>query len=304
MTSPLERWRRGGEIVRLTVRGTPRRVFVRRVGQGPTLLLLHGFPASSFEWAAIEPELARQHRVISFDFLGYGASAKPPGHRYSVFEQADLAEAIIAAYAPSKPTVIDYGAIVATELLARQPESGAALSRCIFLNAGLFADRYRPRIAQRASLVPVLGALLARVFTEKLFFRTWDAVFSTEHPLDRELAALHYRALRENDPGRDIQRKLLRYIPERAANGGALRRRAARHRRTPHILVGHARPGVGRRDRGGTAQPHTRGRSGRIPRRRALPTHRGPGSCRRRYPATKPELATHTVAWCGGWSTR
>src|SRR5262249_41659406 len=35
------------------------------------------------------------------------------------------------------------------------------------------------------------------------------------HP---EVAAAHYPALRENDPGRDIQRKLLRYIPERAAN--------------------------------------------------------------------------------------
>lgn len=220
MTTPLEHWRHGGESVRLTVRGTPRRVFVRQVGQGTPLLLLHGFPASSFEWAAVEPELARRHRVISFDFLGYGASAKPPGHRYSVFEQADLAEAIIAAYAPSGPTVVayDYGAIVATELLARRHEHTASLRRCIFLNAGLFAEVYRPRITQRASLIPVLGALLARAFTQSLFYRTWGEVFSTEHPLDRELAGLHYRALRENDPGRDIQRKLLRYIPERAAN--------------------------------------------------------------------------------------
>lgn len=220
MTTPLERWRLGGDTVRLTVRGTPRWVFVRRVGQGPPLVLLHGFPASSFEWADIEPELARHHQVISFDFLGYGASAKPRGHRYSVFEQADLAEAIIAAHAPSEPTVIayDYGAIVATELLARRLDHPVSLRRCIFLNAGLFADKYRPRIAQRASLIPVLGALLARVFTESLFYRTWGEVFSPEHPLDRELASLHYRALRESDPGRDIQRNLLRYIPERAAN--------------------------------------------------------------------------------------
>jgi pimeloyl-ACP methyl ester carboxylesterase len=208
----------------LTVRGVARRVFVRRSGmrrgQGTSLVLLHGFPASSFEWAAIEPELARHHEVVSFDFLGYGASDKPPGHRYSVFEQADLAEAIIAGHALADPAVIayDYGAIVATELLAR----GTDMRRCVLLNAGLYVDRYRPRIAQRASLIPVVGAVLARLFTESLFFKTWGEVFSPEHPLDRELAAQHYRALRENDPGRDIQRKLLRYIPERAANTARL----------------------------------------------------------------------------------
>lgn len=220
MTTALEDWRHDGQTVVMTLRGAPRRVFVRRVGQGTPLVLLHGFPASSFEWSAIEPELARHHEVISFDFLGYGASDKPLGHRYSVFEQADLAEAVIAAYATSAPTVVayDYGAIVATELLARREEGGADIKRCILLNAGLFADRYRPRIAQRASLIPVVGALLARLFTESLFVRTWGEVFSPAHPLDRDRAVLHYRAFRENDPGRDIQRKLLRYIPERAAN--------------------------------------------------------------------------------------
>lgn len=212
----LDTWRHGGEIMVIPVRGVERRVFVRRLGSGAPVALLHGFPASSFEWAGVEADLARGHEVISFDFLGYGASDKPPGHEYSVFEQADLAEAILARYAPSGASVVayDYGAIVATELLARR----TPLRRCIFLNAGLYADRYRPRLAQQLSLVPGVGALVAKVFTESVFIKTWSEVFSDEHPLDRAVAALHYQALRENDPGRDIQRKLLRYIPERAAN--------------------------------------------------------------------------------------
>ena len=212
----LDTWRHGGEMVVIPVRGVERPVFVRRVGSGTPVVLLHGFPASSFEWAGVEAELARGHEVISFDFLGYGASDKPAGHEYSVFEQADLAEAILARYAPSGASVVayDYGAIVATELLARHTDIG----RCILLNAGFYADRYRPRLAQRLSLVPGVGAVLAKVFTESVFIKTWSEVFSTEHPLDRDVAAVHYQALRENDPGRDIQRKLLRYIPERAAN--------------------------------------------------------------------------------------
>jgi pimeloyl-ACP methyl ester carboxylesterase len=217
VTATLDTWRRGGEMVTVTVRGTPRQVFLRRVGDGPPLVLLHGFPASSFEWAAVETNLTHEHEVVTFDFLGYGASDKPPGHRYSVFEQADLTEAVIGAYAPSGATVVayDYGAIVATELLARRT---AGIGRYVFLNAGLFADRYRPRMAQRASLIPVVGAILARAFTESVFIKTWGKVFSNEHPLDRDVGAAHYRAFRENDPNRDIQRKLLRYIPERAAH--------------------------------------------------------------------------------------
>ncbi|CAN5213665.1 alpha/beta hydrolase [soil metagenome] len=212
----LETWRQGGDTVVIPVRGVDRRVFVRRVGRGTPVVLLHGFPASSFEWAAVEAELTRNHEVISFDFLGYGASDKPVGHKYSIFEQADLAEAILARRAPTAPSVVayDYGAIVATELLARRTD----LRRCILLNAGLYADRYRPRLAQRLSLVPGVGAVLAKVFTESVFIKTWSEVFSAEHPLEHDLAALHYRAIRENDPRRDIQRKLLRYIPERAAN--------------------------------------------------------------------------------------
>jgi pimeloyl-ACP methyl ester carboxylesterase len=220
VTSTLQDWWQGGETAVLTVDGTQRKVFVRRAGSGPTVVLLHGFPASSFEWAAVESVLAGRREVVTFDFLGYGSSDKPAGHRYSIFEQTDLAEAVIAAYAPTATAVVayDYGAIVATELLARREERPTDIRRCILLNAGLFPDKYRPRLAQRASLLPVVGALVARLFTESLFFKTWSEVFSTEHPLKRELAAEHYRALRENDPDGDVQRKLLRYIPERAAH--------------------------------------------------------------------------------------
>jgi pimeloyl-ACP methyl ester carboxylesterase len=220
VTTTLEAWRRDGEKIIVPIRNAERQVFVRRVGHGAPVVLLHGFPASSFEWAAVEYELAHRHEVVSFDFLGYGASDKPVGHRYTIFEQADLAETVIARYAPSGASVVayDYGAIVATELLARQAPTAAAFRRFVFLNAGLYADLYRPRLAQRASLVPVVGAALALMFTEKMFIKTWGEVFSAEHPLDPHVAALHYRAFRENDPARSIQRKLLRYIPERAAN--------------------------------------------------------------------------------------
>ena len=46
-------------------------------GDGPPLLLLHGFPQTRAMWPHIAPALARTHTVICPDLPGYGASAKP-----------------------------------------------------------------------------------------------------------------------------------------------------------------------------------------------------------------------------------
>jgi pimeloyl-ACP methyl ester carboxylesterase len=237
MTESLDEWWAGGE--RRSVGG--RRLFVRAAGSGPALLLLHGFPASSFEWAALQQRLAARHEAISFDFLGFGASEKPPGHTYSIFEQTDLTEALLSELGVEDVTVVayDYGAIVATELLARRDPR---LRRCVLLNAGLFPDQYRPRLTQRLALMPVIGALVARAFNEKVMARTWGQIFSSEHPLDPASAAAHYRALRKDDPAGDVQRRLLRYIPERAAHKDRLQN-AILHTSVPlHFLWGMQDP--------------------------------------------------------------
>ena len=46
-------------------------------GDGPALMLLHGFPQTRAMWAAVAPALARDHTVICPDLRGYGASHKP-----------------------------------------------------------------------------------------------------------------------------------------------------------------------------------------------------------------------------------
>lgn len=47
-------------------------------GNGPPLLLLHGFPQTRAMWAGIAPALASHFTVIAADLRGYGASSKPP----------------------------------------------------------------------------------------------------------------------------------------------------------------------------------------------------------------------------------
>ena len=48
-------------------------------GNGPPLLLLHGYPQSHLIWHRVAPELAKQYTVVTTDLRGYGASEKPAG---------------------------------------------------------------------------------------------------------------------------------------------------------------------------------------------------------------------------------
>ncbi len=48
-------------------------------GEGPPLLLLHGYPQTHFMWHKVMPRLAEHFTVAASDLRGYGDSAKPPG---------------------------------------------------------------------------------------------------------------------------------------------------------------------------------------------------------------------------------
>uniref|UniRef100_A0A3Q3DSC7 Mesoderm specific transcript n=1 Tax=Hippocampus comes TaxID=109280 RepID=A0A3Q3DSC7_HIPCM len=92
------------------------------LGSSDVVLLLHGFPTSSYDWHKIwEPLTQRFNRVIALDFLGFGFSDKPRPHRYSIFEQASVVEALLAhlGLANQRINLVshDYGDTVALELL-------------------------------------------------------------------------------------------------------------------------------------------------------------------------------------------
>jgi haloacetate dehalogenase len=53
-------------------------IFCCRKGNGPPLLLLHGFPETHLMWHRVAPALADSFTVICADLRGYGASGKPP----------------------------------------------------------------------------------------------------------------------------------------------------------------------------------------------------------------------------------
>ncbi len=52
-------------------------IFVRRYGNGPAILMVHGFPRTSLMWRFLAPKLAENHTVICADLRAYGGSGIP-----------------------------------------------------------------------------------------------------------------------------------------------------------------------------------------------------------------------------------
>ena len=216
----IDAWSSTGQRIEVEVGGRSFSLFAHDSGSGPTLTMLHGFPTSSLEWAGVIGPLEAGHRVLAPDFLGFGLSDKPDVD-YSISLQADLIEALWESLGLEGGALLgyDYGGMVAMELLARQREGKLKFrpDRVVLLNSALFSDTYKPRLLTRLMSSGPLSGLLGRAMNEKTVTRSWSEVFSAQHPLHPEVAALHWRALQENGSRREL-RKLLHFVPERAAN--------------------------------------------------------------------------------------
>jgi haloacetate dehalogenase len=72
------------------------RSFVRTHGQGPPLLLLHGYPQTHVEWHRIAPRLAERFCVVLMDLRGYGWSSAPHSEKGALYTKRLMAEDTIA----------------------------------------------------------------------------------------------------------------------------------------------------------------------------------------------------------------
>jgi pimeloyl-ACP methyl ester carboxylesterase len=217
---PIESWWDGGERVALQLGGVERAVFVRRAGAGDTITLLHGFPSSSHDWAKVAPALARRHALLMPDFLGFGASDKPPDHDYSLTEQADLVEALWAGEGVGTTTLVahDYGVSVAQELLARRAEGALAvdITALHLLNGGLYPDVHRPQPVQEALLDPEQGPQLSAAMNEDLFVQSLRPTFAEGYEAAADSAEI-WRAM-SRDGGSLLAHRLIRYLLDRREN--------------------------------------------------------------------------------------
>ncbi len=206
-------WESSGEYV--SVDG--RRIFVRhRPGSGPAIVLLHGYPSSSYDWRSAFDGLAGRS-LTTFDFLGFGLSDKPRDHTYSLVGQADLVQAIVARHelAPIVLVAHDMGSSVATELLARDIDGTLPfeVARVLLFNASMVRERASLLWGQKL-LLSRLGSLATRLTSEFVFRRQFGGIFSDRHPLSANEAADQWSLLTHNGGHRMLDR-LIYYNHER-----------------------------------------------------------------------------------------
>lgn len=101
-----------------TVNTSAGAVAAGQVGNGPGLVLAHGWPWSSFSWRRIIPHLAARYRVHWYDMPGYGQSHKGPGLRTSLDVQGQVFAEMLAHWRLERPMVVAHDMGGATTLRA------------------------------------------------------------------------------------------------------------------------------------------------------------------------------------------
>jgi haloalkane dehalogenase len=107
------------------------RVYVREyAGTDPAFVLMHGFPDNLQIYDQLIPHLvAAGRRVVTFDFLGFGASDKPAGAKYSFKQQQSDLEAVVESLRLDKivPVGHDAGGPAAINFAIDHPDRVTSL---------------------------------------------------------------------------------------------------------------------------------------------------------------------------------
>lgn len=165
------------------VRGDGVDLAVFERGEGPTVLLVHGFPDTHAVWDLVADRLALRFHVVCYDVRGAGASSRPAEREAYRFEHlvADM-RAVIDAVAPSGPVHLaghDWGSIQAWEAVSAMPErfasytsiSGPCLDHAAhWMRAGLRRPSGVGAVARQLLHSWYIGAFQAPVLPE-LFWR-------------------------------------------------------------------------------------------------------------------------------------
>ena len=190
------------------------------------LLVLHGFPTSSFDYAAVLDGLRAGRRVLLLDMLGYGLSAKPD-RAYSMALQADIAAAFVAELGLDRLALLthDMGDTVGGELLARRAEGAwpVEITRRVVTNGSIYIEQAQLTGGQQLLLglpdamlppeVPIDAASITQSLRDTFSPRT--ALVPEGWPEDPVPAAA---AQVVHGDGHLMLPRLIRYIEERRAN--------------------------------------------------------------------------------------
>lgn len=241
----IDAWRARGDFI-----DTPDgRVFVLDTGavdvgtdspnSVPPLLVLHGFPTCSYDFAGIVDRLAQDRRVVLFDQIGFGLSDKPD-RRYGIHLHADTAEHVIAATGLTEFDLLthDMGDSVGGELLAR--EAGADVRRRVICNGSIYLDLAQLTIGQQL----LMG--LPDESTDELpvdgFVAGVTGTYAHGGPDADPVDSLTHGLLAQNNGGLTLMARLIRYLEDRQREESRYTGAIESHHSPLHIVWGDLDP--------------------------------------------------------------
>jgi pimeloyl-ACP methyl ester carboxylesterase len=170
---------------------------VKVEGNGPPLVLIHGFGAAIDWWDEVASTLAADHRVIRMDLIGHGGT-EAPASGYEIERQAALVKAVLDQLGVDRVTVIGHsmGGEVATALAEADP---ARIERLVLIDSppGVEATF---NLMTRLAFTPVIGELLSRFETDGVIRKSLAQGFAPGFPVPERFVAdfkqLTYTAFR------------------------------------------------------------------------------------------------------------
>ena len=213
MTS--EDWKNRGSFITVF----RREIFVIDEGNHKeTLVILHGYPTSSYDYHKVLHQLSKKYRVIIHDHLGFGFSNKPLNYSYSLIEQADIALQLWKQLGVKKVILLahDYGTSVCSEILSRQnnKQIDLQINQLILCNGSVHIELSQLRTIQKLLKNKIIGKWVAKLTSYPIFRKNLRNVyFDKTKVTENELKEMWFQL--EQNNGRKIIHLLSNYINER-----------------------------------------------------------------------------------------
>jgi pimeloyl-ACP methyl ester carboxylesterase len=189
----------------------------------PAILMIHGYPTSSFDFASLFAELSEDHYVCALDTPGYGFSDKPmDGYDYSIFDDAQLVDYYVREIAALDDFVLlthDKGDSVGLALLQiyqAYDEKPYQINHHFITNGNIYLPLAQLTTSQKALLNPTSGPMISSLLTGTRFAEGLaEVAFATTLP-QSEIDS--YASIFDYQDGTVVQHEIIEYLNERSEN--------------------------------------------------------------------------------------
>lgn len=171
-------------------------VYVKDVGEGPVLVLLHGFASSSYSFRELFAPLSKTNRILAIDLNGFGLTQRPSeANAYRIEEQADLIVKVLRQKGISEVVMLghSYGSAVSAVIAVRHP---GMVSRVVLISPPSAFTKKTPWYVRNGIGVHVAFFLIRALLSNPAKFRELSSkAFFMEDALTPEIAERYRQSM-------------------------------------------------------------------------------------------------------------